>query len=140
MIRVMKCCNEECPRKYHRELPDIMMPYKRYDVESIEEVIESEAEGKEEAAVGAENSTIGRWKRWFRTEGLQIMMQVVGAITEAGGTVELALLNVKRIIETIKEIIGQWKGTRSRSWLGEVVRMLVNRARWKVNGIAYLTG
>jgi len=56
-IRRLRC--KECG-KLHRELPDILLPYKHYRCEIIEET----ADGKEEAP-GPEARTLQRWREWF---------------------------------------------------------------------------
>jgi hypothetical protein len=60
MIRRLLCsvCN-----KIHNELPDLLVPYKRYESKSIEAVVS----GDGSLTVAADESTISRWKRWFLT-------------------------------------------------------------------------
>ena len=45
----------------HHELPDLLIPYKQYDRESIEAVVTS----TEKLTIAADESTIRRWKHWF---------------------------------------------------------------------------
>jgi len=122
-IRVLKCSNTECPRKYHRELPDIIVPYKRYGAPTIEEVIESD---EKDIKAAAKYSTVARWKKWFVREQIYILMALAGVAIVLGADVDLTLLLEKPIIKTIKKIVG-----RSIGWLCEAVRILVNSARWK---------
>ena len=56
-IRRLKCKN--CG-KLHRELPDILLPYKHYRCEIIEETLD----GKEESP-GPDARTFQRWRDWF---------------------------------------------------------------------------
>lgn len=65
IIRRLKCTN--C-KKIHHELPDILVPYKHYDSECIENVIT----GLHKNTVAAEDSTIYRWKKWIRRLLLKI--------------------------------------------------------------------
>jgi hypothetical protein len=51
----------ECKR-FHNELPDFLIPYKRYDRESIESVITNQSD----LHVCADESTLYRWRRWFK--------------------------------------------------------------------------
>jgi hypothetical protein len=60
IIRRMRCI--AC-RKIHHEIPDILIPYKRYDNESIEATLTT----KNELSVAAEKSTIKRWISWFNS-------------------------------------------------------------------------
>jgi len=57
-IRRLKCV--ECG-KHHHELPDIIVPYKRHSVTTIEKIIKGE-----ESSVICEESTIHRIKWWWR--------------------------------------------------------------------------
>lgn len=56
-IRRLRC--KECG-KLHRELPDILLPYKHYRCEIIEETLD----GKEETP-GPDARTHHRWRDWF---------------------------------------------------------------------------
>ncbi len=59
IIRRLQC--EDCQRIHH-ELPDILVPYKRYDGESIERALtESTA-----TDVAADDATLSRWRSWFQ--------------------------------------------------------------------------
>ena len=58
LIRRLHCadCN-----KIHHELPDVLVPYKRHEAQSIEQVIEN----RESASVAGDESTLNRWRAWF---------------------------------------------------------------------------
>ncbi len=58
VIRRLRCSN--C-KHIHHELPDILVPYKRYDSESIESALN----GDKNLTVSADESTIYRWRKWF---------------------------------------------------------------------------
>ncbi len=58
IIRRLRCC--EC-EKIHHELPDILVPYKRYGNESFEVVVS----GDNNHSVAADESTIYRLRSWF---------------------------------------------------------------------------
>lgn len=45
----------------HHELPDLLVPYKRYDAESIEGVVSEPPR----TDIAADESTLRRWKAWF---------------------------------------------------------------------------
>ena len=129
-IRVLKCDNKACPTTYHRELPNTIVPYKRFDAESIEEAISLE---RSDIAVSADESTIWRWRKWFKVSAVYIMM----ALVSVAATVDVetsSLINSNNNIEQIKEIVGQ-----KVNWLKETVRILVNSSKW-VNRSAFLTG
>ncbi|MCR5608721.1 MAG: DUF6431 domain-containing protein [Lachnospiraceae bacterium] len=64
IIRRLKC--RKCQKISH-ELPDIVVPYKRYDVETIEKTLchNTENEKKNIGCCPAETSTIYRWEQFF---------------------------------------------------------------------------
>lgn len=58
IIRRLYC--DSC-RRIHHELPDLLVPYKHYDAESIEGAVSEPPR----TDIAADDSTIARWKRWF---------------------------------------------------------------------------
>ncbi len=60
MIRRLRC--SPCDRIHH-ELPDRLVPYKRYGSKSIEAAVSEDVN----LTVAADESTISRWKQWFAT-------------------------------------------------------------------------
>jgi hypothetical protein len=58
VVRRLRC--KSCERIHH-ELPDVIVPYKRYGSESIEPVV-SEAKPVD---VAADESTLYHWRKWF---------------------------------------------------------------------------
>ena len=65
-INRLKCSNEECGR-LHNELPDFISPYKHYDTQLIEDVVDgfiSEEDVKCEDYPCEQ--TINHWKYWLR--------------------------------------------------------------------------
>ena len=136
-IRVMRCCTETCPSKYHRELPDAIVPYKRYCSEAIEEAIDPGSSG---ITVAADESTIRRWREWFQHSATQLMMALLSVAAAKGnntGTSSLAIGEnaSDTALSSIKAIVG-----REEKWLCETVRILVNTSRWAFNRSAFLTG
>ena len=134
-IRVLKCVNKTCPTTYHRELPDIIIPYRRYDTESIEEAI---ARGNTEITVAADESTIRRWRKWFDKNAINIMMALTSVIAVIDGNAKsssLELRSDKNPIQTIKRTV-----VRKAKWLNEAVRILVNSSKWVFNRSAFMTG
>lgn len=131
-IRVLKCLNRSCPKTYHRELPDIIIPYRRYDAESIEEVI---TKGNNVITAAADQSTIWRWRKWFELNKIYIVMALLSVSTVIGNNEMSSLAISNWTIEFIKEIV-----TRKVKWLNETVRVLVNSSKWIFNRSAFLTG
>nr|WP_175578001.1 DUF6431 domain-containing protein [Brevibacillus massiliensis] len=67
VIRRLRC--SQC-RKIHHELPDCIIPYKRYESECIEHVV---SKSQEPSVAGAEDATLRRWKRWFREQAVYLL-------------------------------------------------------------------
>lgn len=137
LIRILKCLNTACPTTYHRELPDIITPYKRYSTESIEEAIDTE---NTNITVAADQSTIYRWRKWFKTSVVYIMMALLSVSVTIGHntktpSLEIIKQNTNKPLEIIKETV-----SRKVKWLNETVRILVNSSKWNFNRSAFLTG
>jgi len=137
IIRVLKCGNEACPTTYHRELPDIIIPYKRYNTQAVEEALEQD---NSHVAVAADGTTIWRWRKWFETKATNIVMALISVavtVRDDADSSSLAIQNQKidNPIETIKTIV-----SRKVKWLNEAVRILVNSSKWVFNCSAYLSG
>ncbi len=60
VIRRLRCSH--C-RKIHHELPDCIVPYKRYESECIEHVV---AQSSELMVAPADHATLQRWRLWFQ--------------------------------------------------------------------------
>jgi hypothetical protein len=136
-IRIMKCNNKACPTKYHRELPDIIIPYKRFDAESIEEAIDQD---KSSVKVVTDESTIRRWRVWFNSIEVYIMMALLSMTVviednAKSSPLEIEKQNSSNPLATIKRIV-----QREVKWLNDVVRLLVNSSKWVVNRSAFLSG
>jgi len=119
VIRRLRC--RHCGRLHH-ELPDILVPYKRYGSESIEAVVT----GKDALTVTAEESTIGRWRNWF----LELADYFLGclksiAIRYGKESVESASHLPKSTLQKIWHHVGDAPG-----WLARIVRPVVNLNLW----------
>jgi hypothetical protein len=137
VIRVLKCENDACPTTYHRELPDIIVPYKRYDAQTIETAI---ADGNSCMLEGPDESTIARWRNWFAANAANIIMALLSVAAAIEDDAEASSLAVQKQaignpIEAIKRIVG-----RKTKWLGETARILVNSSKWNFNRSAYMPG
>jgi hypothetical protein len=136
-IRILKCLNKSCPTTYHRELPDIIIPYKRYDAESIEEAVTL---NNMEITVAADQSTIYRWRKWFKKNGLYIMMALLSVSASLNGNTPTPLPSNKNQnpvnpLDQIKTML-----SREKNWLGESARILTNASKWVFNRSAFLSG
>jgi hypothetical protein len=129
IIRRLKC--ESCGRVHH-ELPDILVPYKRYNSESIEAVITDDAS----LSVAVDESTIYRWKHWF----LAVANHFLGSL------ISIAIRFIEETAEHRSEFpqsplqrIWQHVGEAPR-WLARVVRSVANANLWVQTRSAFLSG
>ncbi len=116
ILRQFRC--DQC-RRYHRELPDLLVPYKRYDAESIEAGLLNDPD----TPVAADDSTLARWRRWFAGWSLTAAhgLQALAKRSGAGG----ADLIGSRPLPPLLHRLGPWVGD-ARGWLARAVRPLVN--------------
>ena len=105
MIRRLRC--KTCKR-IHRELPDFLLPYKRYDEETIESVIDKKVDD-----CTASPSTIQRWRSWNKRSRLTLK--------------SLVLLVQKKIINLLTErTLLEETIQRQTGWLKLTAKMIVN--------------
>lgn len=116
IIRRMRCIS--C-RKIHHEIPDFLVPYKRYDNESIETTLTSE----NNLSVAAEKSTIKRWFSWLNSLK-DYMLWIIIAV--------LLRLDYKAVEKELSHIpspalLGIWHFVGNEpKWLTRAVRILAN--------------
>lgn len=119
MIEVRKCVDESCG-KCHRLLPDEMVPYKHYEADLIEAVIDGLA-GEEDPALadGPCPLTIRRWKEW----GRQIETEAEGKLRSAAYRIldlsEEFLRSGSSLLLALKERLVE-------GWLPVTLRVLYN--------------
>lgn len=66
LINRLQCSNDEC-RRLHNELPDNLIPYKHYDAQLIEDVVESVvSETDRECEDYPCEQTMNHWKYWMQ--------------------------------------------------------------------------
>lgn len=124
VIRRLRCRN--C-WKIHHELPDLLVPYKRYCSAVIEAVLD-----QDDPAVCCENSTISRIRNWFTTISeymagcLRGVAARLGLQTELGGGPPS---------QQIKGLVGAAVG-----WLARAVRTMANTHNWVHTRSAFMTG
>lgn len=129
IIRRLRCTF--C-KKIHHELPDILVPYKRYDSESIESVLST----NQKLTVAADESTINRWRSWF-VENVEYFQKVLTTI-KLRLNYEAEEKELSRIPGTalsgILHIVGDNFG-----WLARVVRIIANTNLWLHTRSAFLS-
>lgn len=128
IIRRLKCFS--C-RKIHHELPDMLVPYKHYDSESIESVITNSSP----LAVAADNSTISRWRAWINS----LKRYILGCL------LSIAIRSERKSVDgiscrQISVLEGIWQYTgKEEGWLKKAVRTLANSNLWIHTRFAFLS-
>ena len=111
LLRRLKC--QACG-KLHRELPNTICPYKHYEADVIQAVID----GSEEASsCSADDSTIRRWKSGFAGAEPDIIQRLSSVYARmAGKTVP---------ITATEDILGKIRDSEKR-WFPFVMGLLIN--------------
>lgn len=128
-IRRLRCVN--C-RQIHHELPDCLVPYKRYESACLEQVL------KEELAVSdvaADDSTLHRWKAWFHDH----KSYWLGCLTSIAARfhqdpVKAMSTPSQTAHHRLGQIIGDAPG-----WLARIVRPIANMNLWLHTRFAFLS-
>jgi hypothetical protein len=124
----MRCTT--CGRVHH-ELPDILVPYKRHCCESIEKVVE----GGEQLSVPADESTINKWRRWFKDQGSRFLGCLISIATRFHGyTVE----DLSHLPRSVLYGIFQFTGSQPM-WLAKAVRSVANSNNWLHTRSAFMS-
>ena len=127
-IRRLRC--RICERIHH-ELPDFLAPYKRYENSCIEAVVS----GSPNISVPVDESTIFRWRQWFRYLINYIIgcLEAILARTDHEYSRNKASLPTNSV-EKICRYVGDADG-----WLARVVRTLTNSNLWVHTRSAFLS-
>jgi hypothetical protein len=108
IIRRLRC--EKC-KKIHHELPDILVPYKRYNAETIQHIIDTENIVDINAL--CDITTIFRIKRWFLNKAVLFLL----------------LLQMRRSLKPLpndRPINSVAEYRQGKKWLPKVVWELAN--------------
>lgn len=129
VLRRLRCTG--C-RKIHHELPDCLVPYKRYESACVEDVVSKEAEG---AVVAADDSTLYRWRNWLKEQ----VAYWHGALSSIAARlhqepVEVSSTPSLSAHHRVGQIVGDAPG-----WLARVVRPLANLNLWLHTRSAFLS-
>jgi len=129
VVRRMRCVT--C-RKIHHELPDCIVPYKRYESACVESVVVSEPE---EIVVAADHSTLYRLRSWFRAQ-----------TTHWKGCLESIAIRFR--LDVVEESSGPSQAAHhgfghfvgnTVGWLARVVRSVANSNLWVHTRSAFLS-
>lgn len=118
IIRRLRCA--PCKRIHH-ELPDLLVPYKRYDAESIERVV-SEPVCTD---IAVEESTLRRWKCWF----LAWAVYAAGCLQSVAVRFNLPVAAPSAPPQSALQMLRRFAGD-AVGWLRRVVRPIANSNEW----------
>lgn len=129
-IRRLSCDN--CG-KVHHELPDFLVPYKRYSSECIEMVISSPSTHD----IPADESTLYRWFDWFNSfidYWIGCLVSIMLRTKQENIPLNLASANSETALRRIGRLVGD-----APKWLERFVRPIVNFNLWIHTRSAFLS-
>jgi hypothetical protein len=118
IIRRLYC--ETC-KKIHHELPDFLVPYKRYDAESIEGIVSVPAR----TDIAADGSTLARWRSWF----LAWAVYAEGCLQSISIRFNQPVDGLSKGSQTALHSLGRYVGLAD-GWLSRIVHSIVNSLLW----------
>lgn len=129
-IRRLGC--DQCGRIHH-ELPDFLVPYKRYKAECIELVLSNPSTHD----VPADESTLFRWFEWFNyfvDYWVNCLISIVLRTNQEKAPLNLASANSETALHRIGRLVGD-----APRWLERIVRPIVNINLWLHTRSAFLS-
>ena len=113
LLRRLRCENQDC-KKLHTELPDIIQPYRHYDSDAIQSVLDDSEDG--ETCV-ADDSTIRRWKTEFAETEPDINQRLASVYARVADE-KVPIADTVNILDKVKIKIARW--------LAFVMKLLIN--------------
>jgi hypothetical protein len=127
IIRRLRCTRY---KTIHHELPDFLVPYKRYDAESIELGITQGSQSD----VAADESTLNRWRTWFHWIVSYWLGCLHALLHSFAQPVERSSPPSQSALHDIGRLLGHQFG-----WLSRVVQLVVNHHFWVHTRSAFLS-
>jgi len=127
IIRRLRCTR--CKRIHH-ELPNLLVPYKRYEAASIEQVVTEPTS----SCVVAEESTLRRWRSWFETWSTY----AAGCLASLRSRFNLSVGDSSRPSQSSLHRLQGYVGDEV-GWLARVVRSIANASLWAHTRSAFLS-
>ena len=129
IIRRLRCL--AC-RRIHHELPDCLVPYKRYESACIEEIITGDSTS---LSVAADEATLYRIRKWFSRQ----VPNLLGALKSIALRLRQNLVNERSELSLpAHHRIGLYVG-KSPGWLARTVRAVANSNLWVHTRFAFLS-
>lgn len=129
-LRRLRC--KECIIIHH-ELPDFLVPYKRYDAECIEMVLS----GSTNHDIPADNSTLFRWMSWFSSfieYWLGCLISISLRFHQDTTPMNLTSTGSLTALQRIGRMVGD-----APKWLKRMTRSIVNSNNWIHTRSAFLS-
>ena len=128
IIRRLRCVN--CSRIHH-ELPDFLVPYKRYESAGIEKVVlESEI-----SDLSADDATLYRLRKWF----YGMLPHFLGCLRAIAIRLGQACVTSQSVLSlSVHQRIGLYVGN-APGWLARIVRPVANSNLWIHTRSAFLS-
>jgi hypothetical protein len=129
-IRRLVC--DHCGRVHH-ELPDFLVPYKRFDRESIETVLTN----PNTHDIPADEFTLFRWADWFNSfvdYWIGCLVSIMLRTKQEKFPLDLASTTPKTALQRIGRLVGD-----APRWLERIVRPIVNINLWIHTRSAFLS-
>lgn len=128
-IRRLRCI---LCKKIHHELPDFVVPYKRYEVDCIESTVGGDPKTSDTAA---DECTLYRWRCWFEN----LAPYLVGCLTSLSFRYSQIPVELpSEVPRSALQRIGCFVGNAPR-WLARVVRPIANLNLWIHTRSAFLS-
>jgi len=118
LVRRLKCCH--CGR-LHTELPDCLAPYKHYEIEVIENVVDGVEEVVDTNSLEKEypcDATRLRWKKWISKNKKNINSQMKSIGFRILGLGAELLSSTASIVEILQD--------EGEGWLSIIIRTIYN--------------
>jgi Domain of unknown function (DUF6431) len=130
IIRRLRCT--QC-RKIHHELPDCVVPYKRYESACVEQVV---SDPVTPSTVAADDATLRRWKNWFEEQTTYLLgcLKSIAIRFHEGPAEKLSVSS-----QTAHHPFGRYVGD-APGWLARIVRPVANSNLWLHTRSAFLSG
>ena len=120
--------------KIHHELPDFLVPYKRYDRECIETVLSNPTTHD----IPADESTLFRWADWFNSfvdYWIGCLVSIMLRTKQENIPLDLTSATSMTALQRLGRLVGDTCG-----WLNRIVRPIVNINLWLHTRSAFLSG
>jgi hypothetical protein len=107
--------------KIHHELPDMLMPYKRYEAESIEGNVSEPSR----IDVATDDSTLFRWRSWFYAW----VVYAAGCLESISLRFHLPVESPSELPQSALQSLERYVG-EATGWLSRMVHPLINNLLW----------